>query len=240
VELEESYTRLHVGAHPGPHVMLAVSDTGVGMTGETLRHLFEPFFTTKKEGEGTGLGLATVHGIVSQSGGHIGVYSEIGKGSTFKVYLPRGGPADREQVPLPSAPEAPPNGSETVLVVEDQPSLRALVREVLEGAGYEVLEAGTPAEALATSAAHQGPIDLLLTDVVLPQMGGAALAAHLKTTRPCAGVLYMSGYTDQILGHHGVLEPGTHFVQKPFTFDGLLRKVREALGGSKPAVAADG
>jgi PAS domain S-box-containing protein len=237
VELDESYTRLHVGSRPGPHVMLAVSDTGIGMGSETLKHLFEPFFTTKQAGKGTGLGLATVYGIVKQSGGYIGVYSEIGRGSTFKVYLPKAEQAGEQLAMLRTkeAAVAPPSGSETVLVVEDEPGLRVLVREVLEGSGYAVLEAGSPAEALAASSTYRGPIDLLLTDVVLPQMGGAALASRLRADRSFRAVLYVSGYTDQVINRRGVLEPGTPFLQKPFTPDALLRKVREALDAERSA-----
>ncbi len=238
VDLDESYARAHVGARPGPHVMLAVTDSGTGMDEETRRHLFEPFFTTKKTGEGTGLGLATVYGIVKQSGGHIGVYSEREKGTSFKVYLPRVAPADHERTPPESPEGAPRPGSETVLVVEDEPALRHLVREVLEGAGYHVIEAKSPAEALAASASYRGSIDILVTDLVLPQMGGDALASRLKAERQVTAVLYMSGYPDQALGHHGVIEPGTPFLQKPFTPDALLRKVREVLDGPKPPAAA--
>jgi len=237
VDLDESYARAHVGARPGPHVMLAVTDSGTGMDEETRRHLFEPFFTTKKTGEGTGLGLATVYGIVKQSGGHIGVYSEREKGTSFKVYLPRVAPADHERTPPESPEGAPRPGSETVLVVEDEPALRHLVREVLEGAGYHVIEAKSPAEALAASASYRGSIDILVTDLVLPQMGGDALASRLKAERQVTAVLYMSGYPDQALGHHGVIEPGTPFLQKPFTPDALLRKVREVLDGPKPPPA---
>ena len=228
VELDEGYARAHVGARPGPHVMLAVTDTGTGMDEETRRHVFEPFFTTKKTGEGTGLGLATVYGIVNQSGGHIGVKSEQGKGTSFKVYLPRVAPSDHEATPSEAAPRT---GSETVLVVEDEPALRRLVREVLEGAGYRVVEAASPGEALAASASQRGSIDMLVTDLVLPQMGGDALASRLRAERQVTAVLYMSGYPDRALGHHGVIEPGTPFLQKPFTPDALLRKVREVLDG---------
>ncbi len=238
VELDESYARAHVGARPGPHVMLAVTDTGTGMDEKTRRHLFEPFFTTKKTGEGTGLGLATVYGIVKQSGGHIGVESEQGKGTSFKVYLPRVAASDHDPSPPPPTEGAPGTGSETVLVVEDEPALRRLVHEVLEGAGYRVIEAASPTEALAASASHRGSIDMLVTDLVLPQMGGDALASRVRLGRRLIAVLYMSGYPDQALGHHGVIDPGTPFLQKPFTPDALLRKVREVLDGPKPAASS--
>jgi two-component system cell cycle sensor histidine kinase/response regulator CckA len=227
VEVDDAYTNTHTYVKPGSYVMLAVSDTGQGMEASTLSHLFEPFFTTKEPGKGTGLGLATVFGIVKQSGGHINVYSEPGRGSTFKVYLPRVDATGESALPLDSEPA--PGGHETVLLVEDEEALRGLIREMLEGASYTVLEAGCPKDALAMTASHEGPIHLLLTDVIQPGMSGAALAARMKELRPETRVLYMSGYTDEAIGHHGVLEPGTNFLQKPFTSDTLLRKVRDVL-----------
>jgi PAS domain S-box-containing protein len=225
--LDESYARDYATA-PGAYVMLAVSDTGVGMSADVQRRLFEPFFTTKGPGKGTGLGLATVYGIVKQSGGNIGVYSELGMGTTFRVYLPRVDGA----VPAPHAPDGPAlpgPGSETLLLVEDEASLRDLAREVLESFGYAVIEAAGPEEALERSRAHPGVIHLLVTDVVMPQMNGRQLAAVLREERPEMRVLYMSGYTDDAIVRHGVLDSRTPFLAKPFTPEGLGRKIREVL-----------
>jgi CheY-like chemotaxis protein len=208
--------------------MLAVSDTGGGMDPETVGRIFEPFFTTKLQGKGTGLGLSTAYGIVDQSGGSIEVYSEPGRGTTFKIYLPRveskAGPA------AVTAPASPPRGSETVLLVEDEEALRGMIRETLEDAGYRILEAATPAQALAIAESHQGDINMMLTDVVMPGMSGPDLAERIKPLRPGAAVVYMSGYTDDAIGQHGLLDAGTHFVQKPFTSQDLLIKCREVLG----------
>jgi len=236
VELDEAYARWHPGVRPGRYVMLAVSDTGVGMDAETQARLFEPFFTTKGPGKGTGLGLATVYGIVKQSGGNIFVYSEAGRGATFKVYLPRvDEPAEAiEPGPLPGVT---PRGSETVLLVEDEEGLRDLAREVLEGQGYTVLEARHPGEALLMSERHEGPIHLMLTDVVMPGMSGRALADRLVPTRPPMKVLYMSGYTDDAIVHHGVLEQGVAFVEKPFTPARKVREVLDTPGGRTPAAS---
>ena len=229
VTLDEAYARTHAEVEPGPYVMLSVSDTGHGMTAEVQAHIFEPFFTTKEVGKGTGLGLATVYGIAKQSGGHITVYSEPGHGTVFKLYLPR-----VEEAPGTAEPERPAEitrrGSETVLLVEDDEPLRTLAREILSIRGYTVLDAISPSEALRLADGHPGPIHLLLTDVVMPQMNGRQVADHLLAARPGLKVLFMSGYTDAAIVEHGVLEPGTHFLQKPFTPDGLSRKVREALG----------
>jgi two-component system, cell cycle sensor histidine kinase and response regulator CckA len=239
VSLDENYVRTRPDARPGPHVMLAVSDTGHGMTAETLAHVFEPFFTTKEQGKGTGLGLATVHGIVRQSGGHVMVYSEIGRGTTFKVYLPRLEEGQRmDALAAPAVIEAPPSGTETILLVEDESSLRVMISEILQTAGYTVLEGPTPEQALAAAGAHKGPIPLVLTDVVLPRMSGRQMAEALRSSRPDSRVLFMSGYTDDAIGHHGILDPGVHFLQKPFTTEGLLHKVRELL--DSPAGASPG
>ncbi len=221
VEVSEHSARGHVGAGPGSYVMLVVSDTGTGMDAETQARIFEPFFTTKELGKGTGLGLATVYGIVRQSGGNIWVESEPGKGSTFRIYFPRvaGVP---EQVVEAVSP-LPARGSETILVVEDQNEVRALVQRILEDCGYVVLSAGEIADAVRIVERHSGPIHLLLTDMVMPQMNGAVLAERLVSLRPDMAVLYMSGYTDCAIGNHG------RFIQKPFAPDALARKVRGVL-----------
>jgi len=228
-EIDELYAREHPTIAPGRYVQLAVSDTGTGMDVETQAHIFEPFFTTKEMGKGTGLGLSTVYGIVKQSGGDIWVYSEVGVGTTFKVYLPR---VDAPPEVSPAhgvavAHRAPADA--TVLLVEDEAGVRALVRKFLERSGYRVLEASGADEALAAAQGHAGEIDLLLTDVVLPRMSGSELAKRLHELRPRARVLYMSGYTDDAIVHHGVLSAGAAFVQKPFTADSLARKLREIL-----------
>ncbi len=215
-----------LGAKPGPHVMLAVADTGVGMSEETREHIFEPFFTTKEVGKGTGLGLATVYGIVTQHGGSVDVESEPRRGTTFRVYLPR----VEEAAPGPPAPpEEAPRGSETILLVEDNDEVRDLARDMLEGLGYAVLVASRPSEALALAERHAETIHLVLTDVVMPEMSGRALAHRLAGIRPDASVLYMSGYTDMALGQQGVLDAATALLQKPFTPAALARAVRAAL-----------
>jgi CheY-like chemotaxis protein len=213
--------------------MLAVSDTGVGMDEETQQRIFEPFFTTKAEGEGTGLGLATVYGIVKQSGGFIWVYSEPGRGTTFKVYLPRvDEPAEATR---PAGPPAEaPRGHETILLVEDTATLQEVIRETLEELGYTVLLASNGEEALALAEEREGPIDLLLTDVVMPKLGGGDLAKLLSALRPGMRVLYMSGYTNGAISQHGVLGAEVVLLEKPFTADKLARGVREAL--DRPAL----
>jgi PAS domain S-box-containing protein len=228
VDLDEAYASAHPPATPGRYVMLAVSDTGIGMDPETQQRMFEPFFTTKPEGQGTGLGLATVYGIVKQSGGHIWVYSEPGRGTTFKVYLPR--VDELAEVALQgTAPLDTPRGHETILVVEDSEPLREVVREALEDRGYEVRLASNGEEALALARGREGPIDLLLTDVVMPKLGGGDLARMLSTLRPGIRVLYMSGYTSGAILHQGALGEGVTLLEKPFTTDKLARAVREAL-----------
>jgi two-component system, cell cycle sensor histidine kinase and response regulator CckA len=213
---------------PGPYVRLEVTDTGTGMVAETRAHLFEPFFTTKPPGKGTGLGLATVYGIVHQSGGSVVVDSAPGRGATFHVYLPRVAEAP-EVAASARAVVAPARGSETVLVAEDEQLVRLLVRKILQQAGYTVLVATGGAEALQLATQHAGPIDLLLTDVVMPEMSGRELMRQLAERRPATRVLYMSGYSDDAVAQHGVLDPGTALIQKPFTPEALARKVREVL-----------
>jgi PAS domain S-box-containing protein len=230
VELDEKFAGVYATVQPGPHVMLAVSDTGIGMDAELQARLFEPFFTTKEHGKGTGLGLSTTYGIVKQSGGSIWVYSEPGHGTTFKIYLPRCDAPLEELPPAPDTREAA-SGTETVLVVEDEPEVRRLVEKLLRGKGYRVLTAGSPADAVALAQAHATPIDLLLTDVIMPGMNGRELARVLAPERPQMRVLYMSGYADAAMNQHGILPPGTAFVSKPFTPDALARKVREVLDG---------
>jgi nitrogen-specific signal transduction histidine kinase/CheY-like chemotaxis protein len=233
VELDSAYARTHAEVKPGSYVMLAVSDTGTGMVAEIQARIFEPFFTTKEKGKGTGLGLATVYGIVKQSGGNIWVYSEPGRGTSFKIYLPQVGEATAAAAP-PIPSEARTGASETILLVEDDRGVRALARRVLELHGFRVLEADRGEDALQISERHEGPIHLLLTDVIMPGMSGRALADRLGTGHPETRVLFMSGYTDEAIVHHGVLESGIAFLQKPFTPDSLARKVRETLGVKNP------
>ena len=228
VRLDEGFAREHVGLRAGPHVRLVVRDTGVGMDGLIKAHLFEPFFTTKGPGKGTGLGLATVYGIVTQSGGAIRVDSEPGQGAVFTIDLPRvDAPADLRGDP--GIPAAAPHGSETVLLVEDEPEVRGLARDILHQQGYTVLEAADGDEALRIGREHGGPIHLLVTDVVMPQMGGRELADHLRAGRHETKVLYVSGYTDDAILHQGVSETGMAFLPKPFTASALAHKVREVL-----------
>jgi PAS domain S-box-containing protein len=228
VVLDEAYAQGHLEATPGRYVLLAVSDDGIGMTEEVKSHLFEPFFTTKGLGKGTGLGLATVHGIVKQSGGNIEVYSELGVGTTFKIYLPRV-EDEPEGVERKVTPDALLRGTETVLLVEDEERVRELVRRALEQSGYTVLHAQQPDEALFLCERHTGLIDLLLTDVVMPGMSGRDLAERLTPMRTEMKVLYISGYTDNTIAHHGVLDEDVTFLHKPFTPAALARKVREVL-----------
>ena len=227
VELDEEYARGHLGGSAGPHVMLAVTDTGVGMDAVTRARIFEPFFTTKEKGKGTGLGLATVYGIVRQSGGSIWVYSEPGAGTIFKVYFPRSFDVATPAVGALQRAEA--DGTETVLVVEDDDAVRTLARRGLEGYGYRVIEARNPGEAVAVSERHVGSIHLLVTDVVMPGQYGPELAQALRRERPELRVLYMSGYTDNAIAHQGLLEAGSAFLEKPFTPGNLAAKVRATL-----------
>ncbi|MBN1583219.1 MAG: response regulator, partial [Anaerolineae bacterium] len=229
VELDKAYAHNHVEVVPGHYVMLAVSDNGIGMDEETMSHLFEPFFTTKEQGRGTGLGLATVYGIVKQNGGYVFPYSEPGVGTTFKVYLPRiEAEASAETQTRTTATVA--SGSETILLVEDEEAVRALARRVLVGRGYRILEAANADAALSLCEQHTGPIHLILTDVVVPGLlRSTELIDRIVATRPKIKVIYMSGYTDDVIAHHGVLDSGIQFVQKPFTPNALALKVREVL-----------
>jgi PAS domain S-box-containing protein len=232
LDLDECYAREHVTVVPGPHVMLAVSDSGTGMDAETQKRIFEPFFTTKEKGKGTGLGLSTVYGIVKQSSGHIWVYSEPGHGTTFKIYLPTVN-APAEVVEYTNIMAEPSHGQETVLVVEDDLPIRMLVRATLEARGFTVLEAPNGAEALTIATQHRGTIHLLLTDLVMPGMSGRTLAQRFAVMYPETKVLYMSGYTDDAVIRHGGLEVGTAFLQKPFTPEALIRKVCEIFNAGK-------
>jgi len=229
VDLDENYFReLSLDETPGSYVMLAISDTGSGMNKETREHIFEPFFTTKELGKGTGLGLSTVFGIAKQNNGFIWVYSIPGQGTTFKIYLPKvkedTEPEEKKRTPVDDL-----NGSETVFIVEDDDKLRNLTRKILERYGYSVLEAENGKDALRFSEEYEGQIDLMLTDVVMPKMSGKELAERLKSSRPEIKVIYMSGYTGNAIVHHGVLPPWLNFLEKPFTPEGLARKVREVL-----------
>jgi two-component system cell cycle sensor histidine kinase/response regulator CckA len=226
-ELDATFAQAHLGAVPGPYAMIAVTDSGAGMDATVRAHLFEPFFTTKEVGKGTGLGLATVYGIVKQSGGYISVYSELGRGSSFKIYLPRIQASEAED---PSPPKAGvERGSETILVVEDEAAVLALGRRALEAQGYVVLAASDGTDALRVVERHGGKIHLLLTDVVMPGMSGRELADKLASRRPGIRVLYMSGYPGDAVVQHGTLPAGSAFLQKPFSPDGLARKVRDVL-----------
>jgi PAS domain S-box-containing protein len=234
--LDEEYAARHDDVTPGEYVMLAISDTGVGMDEEVRRHIFEPFYTTKKRGEGTGLGLASCYGLVRQARGHIWVYSEPNHGTTFKIYLPRvyATPASASA----PTPPAPIGGSEVILVVEDEELVLRLAVRVLEMNGHRVLSATTAEAAMTVAAEYRGNIDLLLTDVILPKMNGRQLAQKLTAQRPGLRVLYASGYTDNMIVHHGVLDAGVEFLQKPYMPSTLMRKVRDVLGRPAAEVLA--
>ena len=227
-DVDHEYSSKHLGVPPGGYVMLAVSDTGCGMSLDVKARIFEPFFTTKDKGRGTGLGLSTVYGIVKQSGGNIWVYSEPNRGTTIKVYLPQL-EGDEEPAERPGVETALLRGTETILLVEDEDVVRGLARQILEQAGYSVLDACCGEEALSLCEKHEEPIHLLLTDVVMPDTSGKELAQRLTSLRPETGVLYMSGYTDEAIVHHGVLDSNVEFIQKPFSPVALARKVREVL-----------
>jgi len=226
--LDEAYARKHVSIRPGHYVVLTVSDTGRGMDDETKKRIFDPFFTTKEVGKGTGLGLSTVYGIVKQSQGNVWVYSEVGKGTTFKVYLPRVDEVSEEQE-VDDRVRTLPTGSETVLLVEDEHLVRDLTIELLKECGYLVITASNGEEGLRVSTEFEGPIDLMITDIVMPRMSGSELAERIAVLRPETKVLYMSGYTDDAIVRHGILDDHVSFIQKPFSADQLLVKAREVL-----------
>jgi signal transduction histidine kinase len=228
VLFDNEYASSHHGVAPGRYIMMAVSDNGVGMDAATTARIFEPFFSTKGAGRGTGLGLATVFGIVKQNGGNVWVYSEPGRGSTFKLYFPQSDEAPTAVVPMPAGP-APVSRSATILVVEDEPQLRAMVATVLRGEGYLVIEAEDPLRAIELSRSHQGPIDILLTDVVMPHLSGSKLAERLAPSRPEMRVVYMSGYTESTIVHQGVLDPSIDFLPKPILPSALRNMVRQVL-----------
>jgi two-component system cell cycle sensor histidine kinase/response regulator CckA len=229
VALDEDYCSKHVGVKPGPYARLSVSDNGIGMSQELQTRIFEPFFTTKESGKGTGLGLATVYGIVKQSGGNVWVYSEPNQGATFKIYLP----VDESERPVQD--HAQPTrrewsrGTETVLLVEDAPMIRRLAQQVMTKAGYTVFEAADGNQAIAQVDAHSGPIDIVVTDLIMPGLSGVDLAQRLTVLRAGARVLYMSGYTDNAIVRNGLLADGAPFLQKPFTPEELLKKLRDVL-----------
>ena len=225
---DEDYCAVHAGSVPGEYVLLVVSDSGCGMDHETVAHLFEPFFTTKETGKGTGLGLAMIYGIVKQNNGFINVYSEQGRGTTFKIYLPRLSQASDAPVETAVAKRMDA-GSETVLLVEDEPMILQMVSLMLQRLGYKVLPAASPGEAIRLAEDHAGTIHLLMTDVIMPEMNGRDLAGKLLSLYPGLKRLFMSGYTANVIAHHGVLDEGVHFIQKPFSRNELAGKVREVL-----------
>jgi CheY-like chemotaxis protein len=227
VLLDASYASEHFEAAAGPHALLAVSDTGVGMSKEVQSRIFEPFFTTKEPGKGTGLGLSTIFGIVKQSGGNIWVYSELGKGTAFRIYFPKAG--EQADPPPELAKVVVLTGTETILLAEDQEEVRHVASEILRRYGYHVLEARNAGDALLLCEKHPLPIQLLVTDVVMPKMNGRELAQRLLAIRPELRVLYMSGYTDNAIVHHGILEPEVAYVQKPLLPEAFARRVREVL-----------
>ncbi|MGH8120992.1 MAG: ATP-binding protein, partial [Gammaproteobacteria bacterium] len=229
VELDKNYAALHPEVKAGPYVMLAISDTGTGIKPEDQTHIFEPFFTTKEKGKGTGLGLATTYGIVKQSGGYIYLYSELGIGTTFRVYLPPAELADSLGGVLPETRQLLSRNHETILLVEDENNVRSLAHMILKSCGYNILEAESGDAALRLCEQHQGPIHLLLSDVIMPGMNGQELASHLMPGYPDMRVLYVSGYTDDVITHQGILTEGTVFLSKPFTSEALARKVHEVL-----------
>ncbi|MGA9812989.1 MAG: response regulator [Terriglobales bacterium] len=237
LRLDDAYAQEHSIVPPGVYVVLTITDSGSGIAPQHLSHIFEPFYTTKEEGKGTGLGLATVYGIVKQNSGFIWVYSEPGMGTTFKIYLPQARQAKLALKP-PAAVEGCPRGCETLLLAEDEAAVRQSTREFLSLSGYIVLEAKNGSEALALARTYNGVIDLMITDVVMPQMGGARLAGELASERPEMKVLFVSGYAETTFQHHGAIDVTKRFLQKPFSLKTLARKIREVLDEAKPALAA--
>jgi CheY-like chemotaxis protein len=227
ISVDENFTKTHMDALPGEYVQLTVSDNGCGMTKKLLANIFEPFFTTKELGKGTGLGLATVYGAVKQNNGFIGVYSEPGTGTTFKIYLPRS--KDKSTAATTEIQTEPAKGHETILLVEDEPAILAMTKVILSKIGYIVLAAATPGEAMKLAREHNGAIHLLMTDVIMPEMNGRDLAKNIVVLYPAIKRLFMSGYTADVIAHHGVLEDGVHFLQKPFNMNTLSVKIREVL-----------
>jgi len=228
VQLDEAFSAKELGVKPGPHVTISITDTGTGMDKETQSHLFEPFFTTKERGRGTGLGLATAYGIIRQSGGAIGMISELGKGTTARIYLPLVELKAEPHVE-PDAPVAARSGAETILLIEDEARVRKLIVGLLRGRGYKVLEAARSDEAIRLARAHKGPIHLAVVDVVMPEMSGPEVIRHIAERRPEMRVLFISGYTDEAIVHHKIGETGAAFLSKPFLPEALARKVREVL-----------
>jgi CheY-like chemotaxis protein len=228
--IDKAYSDSRLGFKPGDYVRLTVSDDGCGMDNETLENIYEPFFTTKGVGEGTGLGLSTVYGIVKQNDGFIDVYSEPGQGSVFKIYFPSHQGSTKGEK-YGSAEEIHKTGHENILLVEDEPAMLNMTRQVLESQGYTVLTANTPGEAIALTEEKAGKLDLLLTDVVLPEMNGLDLAKEITARYPEIKCLFSSGYTSDVVVHHGVLDEGVHFIEKPYSLTDLYKKIREVLGG---------
>ena len=237
IELDAEYARTHVDVEPGPHVMLAVSDTGQGMDAATQQRVFEPFFTTKAAGQGTGLGLATVYGIIRQSGGHVWLYSELGRGTTFKIYLPRSTAASLVE-PAAAVESAPEGGPETILVAEDEPAVRSLIEKILSRLGYAVLLAEDAAAALQLAGTR--PVDLLVADVIMPGRSGLELATDIRSLAPDVRVLFISGYTMGAVKQHGLLGPDDPMLEKPFTPERLARAVRDALASGDGEALASG
>ena len=235
VEIDEAYASTHLSVQAGPYIMLAVSDTGSGIDAETRKHIFEPFFTTKEQGKGTGLGLSTVYGIVKQSGGHIWLYSELDQGTVFKVYLPAAVEMEAE-APAAQARTPLPRGTETIVIVEDEPQIRNLAVDCLTFCGYDVLSFSNGIEALQLIERLQRRVDLVLTDVVMPKLSGRELSQRIHAIQPSAKVLFMSGYTNDAVVNHGILDGATWFIQKPFTLESLVRRVREVLDGDEAPV----
>jgi len=233
VEVDESYAASHFPMTPGVYEMLTITDTGIGMAKEIQEQIFEPFFTTKPKGKGTGLGLSIVYGIVKQSNGYIWAYSEPMKGTAFKIYFPRVAPDEYPEEERMRGKKEARGGPETIMVVEDDAMIMKVIKQVLTGSGYNVLSAGDGKEALNLADQYKDAIHMLLTDIIMPCMGGRELADQVKKTRPDIKILYMSGYTDDAIVRHGMLEKGLSFIQKPFASDSLKKKVREVLDKSR-------